>query len=90
MTAEGNTTVDVTTMLRGQSWRITSGNPTAEEVAAVAVALAGVLAANAAQGARPADADAGRRGAAWTPFSARRRTTTSWAAGPLPGWRGAA
>ncbi|MFA3878630.1 acyl-CoA carboxylase epsilon subunit [Streptomyces sp. MMCC 100] len=90
MTAEGNTTVDTTTMLSTRYWRITSGDPTAEEVAAVTVALAGALAANAAQAAQPADAPAGRRGAPWTPFSARRRTATSWAAGPLPGWRGAA
>ncbi|MFJ8114268.1 acyl-CoA carboxylase epsilon subunit [Streptomyces sp. NPDC096132] len=90
MTAEGTSAVDVTTMLTTQSWRIVSGDPTAEEVAAVAVALAGVLAANAAQAAQPTDGDDGGRGARWTPSSARRRTATSWAAGPLPGWRRAA
>ncbi|GAA2425678.1 acyl-CoA carboxylase epsilon subunit [Streptomyces glaucus] len=90
MTAEDNPAAGVTAMPTTQSWRITSGDPTAEEVAAVAVALAGVLAANAAQAAQPTDAGTGRHGARWTPFSARRRTATSWAAGPLPGWRGAA
>ncbi|MEV6995990.1 acyl-CoA carboxylase epsilon subunit [Streptomyces sp. NPDC093228] len=73
-----------------ECWRIISGSPTDEEVAAVAVALAGVLAANAARAAKPADTGTGPRGAYWTPFSARRGAATSWAAGPLPGWRGAA
>ncbi|WP_425248147.1 acyl-CoA carboxylase epsilon subunit [Streptomyces sp. NEAU-NA10] len=90
MTSDGFVTPDVSTTPAGQSWRITSGSPTEEEVAAVTVALAGVLAANAAQAAQPADVGTGPRGARWTPSSARRRTATSWAAGSLPSWRATA
>lgn len=92
MAAAESSTVDVSRTVTAHSWRITSGSPTAEEVAAIAVALSTVLAAQAAQAAQEAqEADAGSRdGARWTPFSARRRTATSWAADPGPGWRGAA
>ncbi|MGX1273224.1 acyl-CoA carboxylase epsilon subunit [Streptomyces phaeoluteigriseus] len=86
MAAEDNSTVDVSRLVTAHSWRITSGSPTAEEVAAVAVALSAVLATRAVR-----ETDSGSRdGARWTPFSARRRTATSWAADPRPGWRGAA
>ncbi|MFD5065814.1 hypothetical protein [Streptomyces sp. NPDC058394] len=89
MTAEENTTVDVSQMLTAHSWRITSGAPTAEELAAVSVALSTVLTARTVQAAQETGSGF-RNKAPWTLFSARRRTATSWAAGPLPGWRGAA
>lgn len=73
----------------GHPWRVVSGSPTAEEVAAVAVALSAVLSARAARASRETGEDS-RTGAGWTPFSARRGTATSWAADPGPGWRGAA
>ncbi|WP_333740991.1 acyl-CoA carboxylase epsilon subunit [Streptomyces sp. IBSBF 2806] len=89
MAAAESSRGDVSRTVTAHSWRITSGSPTAEEVAAIAVALSTVLAAQAAQEAQEADAGS-RDGARWTPFSARRRTATSWAADPGPGWRGAA
>ncbi|QEV42163.1 hypothetical protein CP978_29635 [Streptomyces nodosus] len=76
-------------MLTITSWRITSGAPTAEELAAVAVALSTVLTQRTVQAARETDPGF-RSKAPWPLFSTRRRTATSWAAGPLPGWRGAA
>ncbi|MER5526877.1 hypothetical protein ABT075_20130 [Streptomyces sp. NPDC002677] len=89
MTAEENTTVDASRMPAATSWRITSGAPTAEELAAVAVALSTVLTARTVQAVRETDPDL-RNKAPWPLSSTRRRTATSWAAGPLPGWRGAA
>ncbi|MGW1530385.1 acyl-CoA carboxylase epsilon subunit [Streptomyces sp. NPDC001588] len=47
-----------------ECWRIISGSPTDEEVAAVAVALAGVLATNATRAVEPADTGTGPRGGA--------------------------
>jgi hypothetical protein len=81
MTAEEGSGADA-------SWRITSGAPTAEEVAAVAVALSTALTtAHAVRATR--GAGAGSRGRApWPRSATRRRTATSWASGPLPGWRG--
>ncbi|MEV8039018.1 acyl-CoA carboxylase epsilon subunit [Streptomyces sp. NPDC002742] len=89
MAAEKDSTVDVSPVMTAHSWRITSGSPTAEEVAAVAVALSTVLSARASQ-APPETGPDSRNSARWTLFSARRRTATSWAADPRPGWRGAA
>ncbi|MET7989209.1 MULTISPECIES: hypothetical protein [unclassified Streptomyces] len=89
MAAEEDGTAEVTRMVTAHNWRITSGSPTAEEVAAIAVALSTVLSARASGAARETGSDS-RTGAYWTPFSARRRTATSWAADPRPGWRGAA
>ncbi|MFI9723693.1 acyl-CoA carboxylase epsilon subunit [Streptomyces sp. NPDC052396] len=68
--------------------RIESGAPSAEEVAAVTVALSAVLAARAAGVAGEGSRDVA--GARWTPAMTRRRAATSWVAGPRPGWRNAA
>ncbi|WRZ95441.1 hypothetical protein OHB54_44345 [Streptomyces sp. NBC_01007] len=89
MAAEEDSTVDVSPVVTAYSWRITSGSPTAEEVAAVAVALSTVLSARASRAAQVTGSGS-RKGARWTLFSTRRRTATSWAADPRPGWRGAA
>ncbi|MEV6014632.1 MULTISPECIES: hypothetical protein [unclassified Streptomyces] len=92
MAAEEDGTAGVSRRLTEHAWRIVSGSPTAEEVAAIAVALSTVLAARASatEHAQPGTGFGSRAGAQWTPFSARRRTATSWAADPRPGWRGAA
>lgn len=71
------------------SWRITSGSPEPEEVAAVAVALSAALAARIAEALDEArgEAAAEREAARWAPAAARRKAATSWTAGTRPGWR---
>ncbi|MFD3805956.1 hypothetical protein ACFWSF_21800 [Streptomyces sp. NPDC058611] len=70
-------------------WRITSGSPEPEEVAAVAVALSAAMAARIAEAMEEArdEAAAEREAARWAPAAARRRAATSWTAGTRPGWR---
>ncbi|MFD3680440.1 hypothetical protein [Streptomyces sp. NPDC058613] len=71
------------------SWRITSGSPEPEEVAAVAVALSAALAARIAEALDEAREDVAteREAARWAPATARRKAATSWTAGTRPGWR---
>ncbi|TXS47464.1 acyl-CoA carboxylase epsilon subunit [Streptomyces sp. OR43] len=88
MAAEQNTTGEASCIPTARSWRITSGAPTPEELAAVSVALSTVLAARTVQAAQETGSGF-RNKAPWGLFSARSRTVTSWAADPLPGWRGA-
>ncbi|MEU3984575.1 hypothetical protein AB0F77_31705 [Streptomyces sp. NPDC026672] len=88
MTAGGIDAAGVSRPATGHSWRITSGSPTAEEVAAVAVALSTVLAARASRGRETGPGSPS--GARWSPFAAGHGAATSWAASSRPGWRGAA
>ncbi|WP_353945685.1 hypothetical protein ABII15_31615 [Streptomyces sp. HUAS MG91] len=90
MTAEEDTGADASRTQAATSWRIVSGAPTAEEVAAVAVALSTVLTSTRAVRATRGTGAGSRGRAPWPLSSTRRRTVTSWASGPLPGWRGAA
>lgn len=90
MAAEQNTPGDVSRVPAVRSWRITSGAPTPEELAAVSVALSTVLTARTVQAAQGTTGPGFRNKAPWGLSSARSRTATSWAADPLPGWRGAA
>jgi hypothetical protein len=84
-----NPMVAATELLTAQSWRVTSGAPSAEEVAAIAAVLSAVLSERAT-----ADADdprgTRRTGAPWRPSAVRRRAATSWAAGASPSWKNAA
>ncbi|MER5872893.1 hypothetical protein [Streptomyces sp. NPDC002044] len=75
--------------LAAPSWRITSGSPEPEEVAAVAVALSAALAARIAEALDEAEEEAAteREAARWAPAAARRKAATSWTAGTRPGWR---
>ncbi|MDX3350359.1 hypothetical protein PV368_33715 [Streptomyces sp. ME02-6979A] len=80
-------------ILSAQSWRITSGSPSAEEVAAVAVVLSAAMAAEAARAAedeRERSGERRRAGVRWLPSAARRRAATSWASPASPSWRNAA
>ncbi|KOU47988.1 hypothetical protein ADK55_20035 [Streptomyces sp. WM4235] len=77
---------DTSEFLSAQAWRITSGSPAAEEVAALAVALAAVMRARAAEAIRLAEEEQEQAAARWTPSAARRRAATSWAAGAQPTW----
>ncbi|MFI0907235.1 acyl-CoA carboxylase epsilon subunit [Streptomyces sioyaensis] len=76
--------------LAAGSWRIVRGNPTAEEVAALAVVLGTMLSLRA--GAQGGTVNGARHGAPWDPPTPvyGAATATSWAAGPRPGWRMAA
>ncbi|MGW3009334.1 hypothetical protein ACWC9R_10915 [Streptomyces sp. NPDC001219] len=81
-------------LLAAGSWRIVRGDPTAEEVAALVVALGTVLSlsAGAQSGTAHTIVNGARHGAPWhapTPANGAA-TATSWAAGPRPGWRMAA
>lgn len=70
-------------------WRITSGSPEPEEVAAVAVALSAAMAGRIAEAMDEVreEAAAEREAARWAPAAARRKSATSWTAGTRPGWR---
>ncbi|MFD3330273.1 hypothetical protein [Streptomyces sp. NPDC058701] len=69
-------------------WRITSGSPEPEEVAAIAVALSAAMAARIAEATEEAREEGAEREAArWAPAAARRKAATSWTAGTRPGWR---
>lgn len=70
-------------------WRITSGSPEPEEVAAIAVALSAAMAGRIAEAMDEAreEAAAEREAARWSPAAARRKAATSWTAGTRPGWR---
>ncbi len=69
-------------------WRITSGSPEPEEVAAIAVALSAAMAARIAEATEEAREEGEEREAArWTPAAARRKAATSWTTGTRPGWR---
>lgn len=73
------------------AWHITRGEPAPEEVAAVAVALAAVLAARAAGAGDRTRAEARgaarREAARRRDAAARRAAAASWAVGDRPGWR---
>ena len=88
MSADGTPTgpeAETRAVLGGASWRITRGNPTPEELAALAVVLATRL--------RAAHTDDGTaaplRGASWD-GGPGRRPAPAWTARSLPGWRSAA
>ncbi|MFI1304773.1 acyl-CoA carboxylase epsilon subunit [Streptomyces sioyaensis] len=81
-------------LLAAGSWRIVRGDPTAEEVAALAVVLGTMLSlrAGAQNGTVHTNVNGARHGAPWHPPTPAygAATATSWAAGPWPGWRTAA
>ncbi|WP_159768371.1 acyl-CoA carboxylase epsilon subunit [Streptomyces sp. HM190] len=88
MSADGTPTgpeAGTRAVLGGASWRITRGDPTPEELAALAVVLTARL--RAAQGGEGAAAP--RRGASWDGCPGRR-PAPAWTARSLPGWRPAA
>ncbi|MEU6803444.1 acyl-CoA carboxylase epsilon subunit [Streptomyces neyagawaensis] len=88
MSADGTPTgpeAETRDVLSGASWRITRGDPTPEELAALAVVLAARLRA-----ARTDDGTAAPlRGASWD-GGPERRPAPAWTARSLPGWRSAA
>ncbi|MFD3545833.1 hypothetical protein ACFWUW_09435 [Streptomyces sp. NPDC058655] len=72
------------------TWRITSGSPVPEEVAAVAVALSAAMVARLPEAVRDIreEEDVEREIAArWSPAAGRRRAATSRAAATRPSWR---
>ncbi|MEV5437269.1 acyl-CoA carboxylase epsilon subunit [Streptomyces sp. NPDC052682] len=75
----------MTTLLGGVSWRVTRGNPTPEELAALAVVLAARMRA-----ADPGEQATARLRAAHWDGPAARRPARAWTARSLPGWRSAA
>ncbi|MEV0641007.1 hypothetical protein AB0I77_40025 [Streptomyces sp. NPDC050619] len=89
---ELSTSADTTEVLAAQAWRITSGSPGVEELAAVAAVLSAVMSARAAEARRTAEEEAERcrTAAPWMPSAARRRAATSWTASPPPSWKNAA
>ncbi|MER7764788.1 hypothetical protein, partial [Streptomyces sp. NPDC097619] len=70
-------------LLAAQSWKLTKGQPSAEEVAALAVVLSAVLSARTAEAVREAEQEYEAR-CRWTPSAAQRRAATSWAAPAAP------